>query len=122
MRAETIIPIVIAIVVGLVGVAVLFDAALSEGSGGALERRRRPRTERNRVGEGLVGLGLLAVAGAIAGADVWRYTAVAALAGGLLVLIGAALNARYIRDYVLNRGPARRREPGERLFGDDPNS
>ncbi len=116
---ETVVPIAAAILVGLIGCACLLDAALAEGSGHSLERRRRARTERSRSGEATLGLGFLAVAAAIAGADEWRYSAVAAIAGGVLVILGAALNGRYIRDLVWNRGAARRREPGERLYGDD---
>jgi hypothetical protein len=110
MRIE-LIPLIVAAVVALVGLGLLADAWLPEDFYVTHERRRRRRAERHRVGEGLVGGGVLALAGALAGRDIWRYGTVAVLVGVVLVVAGAVLNWRYLRELLAFRGPARRAEP-----------
>ena len=108
MRLETI-PLVLAALVGLVGLFLLWDSAVSDARRPIRrERRRRERVERDRVGEAAVGLGALCLAAALAGGDVWRFGNVAVIAGTVLLVAGAALNLRYLGELLMNRGPARR--------------
>jgi hypothetical protein len=44
--------------------------------------------------------------------DAWDYVNVAVIAGGILLLIGAFMNRRYLRDRFVNRGALRRGEDG----------
>lgn len=110
MRIE-VVPFILAALFGLVGLGLVADAWLPEEYYVTHERRRRRRTERHRGGEGLVGLGILALAAALVGRDSWRYGTVAVIAGAVLVLVGAALNGRYLRELFSFRGPARRADP-----------
>ena len=106
MRAEHI-PIVLGLLVGLLGVGLVLDARLPD-SAVKRERRRRRRTERNRGGEALIGLAMLAFAASLIGRDVWRYRIVAVIVGTLLLLVGAVKNRAFIRELIVNRGPLRR--------------
>ncbi|HEY0970239.1 MAG TPA: hypothetical protein VGE02_04585 [Gemmatimonadales bacterium] len=114
MRLEQL-PILLGAVMALIGLAIVGDAFVADRGGPPLaERRRRARTERDRVGEGAVGLGVLCMAAALAGRDTWAYGNVAVIAGAILLVTGAFLNLRFIRELVLYSGPARRqpeREP-----------
>ena len=107
MRLEHI-PIILGALVGLIGLALLADAWLADNTFVLHERRRRQRTERHRGGEALVGVGALCVAAAFIGRDSWRYGTVSVLLGTVLLLAGAILNWRFIREVVTFRGPARR--------------
>lgn len=108
MRIETF-PLIIGVVVALLGIGIIFDA-WSPDSSVSEERRRRQRIERHRNGEALIGLGVLALAAAFIGRDSWRYSVLVVLIGAAFLLIGALLNARYVRELFVNRGPLRRRE------------
>lgn len=108
MRLE-LLPIVLGAIVGFAGIGLVADAWLPDrdfirGS----ERRRRIRAERHRVGEGLVGLAVILVGIALIGRDAWRFTPWLAGFACLLIVIGAILNRRYIREQLDFRGPARR--------------
>lgn len=108
MRAE-LIPVVLGVIVGLVGLALLADARLpDEGTIVLRERRRRARAERSRVGEAAIGVGTLCLALALIGRDVWRFGTLAVIAGALLLLAGVAMNRRYLGEVLAFRGPARR--------------
>lgn len=109
MRIE-IIPLIVGILIGIVGLGLLADAWIPEDAAPFRERRRRPRTERSLGGEALIGLGVLCLAGAIISRDTWDYVNVAVIAGGVLLLIGSWMNRRYLRDRVVNRGALRRGE------------
>lgn len=110
MELETV-PLVLAALVGLPGLFLVWDALVTdERRPLKRERRRRARVERDRVGEAALGLGLLAMAAALAGGDVWRYGNVAIIAGTVLLVAGTALNLRYLRDLLMNRGAARRQD------------
>ena len=112
VQLETI-PLVLAALVGLLGLLLLWDAVASDESRPIRrERRRRERADRDRVGEAALGLGTLCMAAALAGGDSWRYGNVAVIAGTVLLVAGVALNLRYLRELLMNRGPARRQ--GER--------
>ena len=115
MRFEQL-PLILGGVVGLIGVLLLADALLPERARPyGTERRRRIRTERHRGGEAIVGLGIMAMAVALAGRDVWRWSTVAVITGAVLLVLGAVLNFRYLRETFAFRGRARRgaeAEPG----------
>ena len=113
MRLETI-PLILGIVIGLVGVGLILDALLADETVVRTERRKRPRRERNRFGEALVGLGVLAMAAAFMGRDSWRYSTIAVIAGAVLLLWGALRNAPYLRGAFSRRGQPREFAPGSR--------
>jgi hypothetical protein len=104
-----VIPLIAAVLVGLIGLGLVFDAWTPDEIIVKNERRRRPRVERSRGGEALIGLGVLCMAAAFAGRDTWRYSVVAVIAGTALLLLGAFSNRRYLGAVVSNRGALRRR-------------
>lgn len=97
MRLETF-PLVLGVLIGLVGLGLLFDAWLDDEVLVRSERRKRPRRNRDRVGEALVGLGVIAMAAAFIGRDTWRYSTVAVIAGAVLLLWGTKRNGGYLRE------------------------
>jgi hypothetical protein len=96
MRLE-ILPLVLGVVVGLIGLGLVFDAWAPDHVVISSERRRRPRRGRDRGGEALVGLGVIALAAALLGRDTWRYTTVAVIAGAVLLLWGLKRSGSYVR-------------------------
>jgi hypothetical protein len=109
MRLEQL-PLFIGVIVAILGLGLVLDAQLPEGFTQSRERRRRERTERNRPGETLMGLGVIGMAAALIGSDSWRFGTVAVLAGVVLLGIGAWLSRDYLRELFLFRGPSRRGE------------
>ena len=109
MRVE-VIPLIVGIFVGLVGLGLMFDAWTPDEIIVKRERRRRPRIERNRGGEAAIGLGVLCMGAAFIGRDTWRYSVVAVIAGTLLLVIGVIRNRRYLAQTISNRGALRRRD------------
>jgi len=105
-----VIPLIAAVVVGLIGLGLVFDAWTPDEIIVKNERRRRPRIERSRGGEALIGLGVLCMAAAFAGRDTWRYSVVSVIAGTVLLLLGAFANRRYLGSVISNRGALRRRD------------
>lgn len=108
-RGLELIPLVIGALVGLLGLGLLFDAWTPDEIVIKRERRRKPRLERSRKGEAMVGLGVLCMAAAFIGRDTWVYSLVAVIAGSILLLLGAIANRHYLGELVGNRGPLRRR-------------
>jgi len=106
------IPLIVGGLLGLVGLGLLADAWIPEDAAPFRERRRRPRTERSLGGEAMIGLGVLCMAAALISRDTWDYVNVAVIVGGVLLLIGAWMNRRYLRDRIVNRGALRRGEEG----------
>ena len=104
-----VIPLIAAGLVGLIGLGLVFDAWTPDEIIVKNERRRRPRIERSRGGEALIGLGVLCMAAAFAGRDTWRYSVVSVIAGTVLLLAGAFANRRYLGSVISNRGALRRR-------------
>ena len=104
------IPVFVGVVVAILGLGIVLDAQLPEGSSQARERRRRERAERHRVGETLAGFGVLAMAAALIGRDTWRFGTICVIAGTVLLAAGAWLNRRYLREALAFRGAARRGE------------
>lgn len=96
MRLEMV-PLILGGLLGLIGLALILDAWVADNIVVSEERRRRPRRERHRFGEALVGLGVLAMGAAFVGRDTWRYGTVTVIAGAVLLLWGTKLNAPYIR-------------------------
>lgn len=111
MRIE-VIPLIVGVLIGLLGLGLVADAWIPEDVAPFRERRRRPRTERSVGGEGLIGLGVLCLAAALISRDSWDYVNVAVIVGGVLLLIGAWMNRRYLRDRFVNRGALRRGDEG----------
>jgi hypothetical protein len=107
MRMEHI-PWVFGLLVAIVGVALIADAWLPDQVFLDRERRRRQRAERHRAGEGLLGLGALCIAAALFGRDTWGYGTMAVMLGTALLVIGAVLNRRFLKELLLFRGAARR--------------
>jgi hypothetical protein len=97
MRLE-IVPLILGVVIGLVGLGLLFDAWAPDDIVVTAERRQRPRRDRDRMGEALVGLGVLAMAAAFVGRDTWRYSIITVIAGAVLMLWGIKRNGGYIRE------------------------
>lgn len=115
MRIEFVIPLLFGILIALVGAVFLFDAWTPDELVVSRERRRRPRAERDRPGETFIGLGLISVAAAFIGRDVWSYRVIAVGAGAVLLLIGAVRNRHLLRELVANRGKLRRGAPPDVL-------
>ena len=108
-----IVPLVVGVLVGLLGLGLLFDAWTPDDIIVKRERRRRPRIERNRGGEAAIGLGVLGMAAAFIGRDTWRYSVISVIAGAVLLLYGAVRNRRYLGQTISNRGALRRREKSD---------
>ena len=109
MRLEQV-PLFLGVIVAILGLGLVLDAQLPEGFSQPRERRRRERTERNRPGETLMGLGVIAMAAALIGSDEWRFGTLAVLAGVVLLGTGAWLNRDYLREVFVFRGASRRGE------------
>ena len=112
MRIE-LIPLIIGGLMALIGLGLIADAWTPDEVMLSPERRRRKRAERHRGGESMLGFGVLAMAAAFIGRDTWRYSIIAVIVGTLLLLLGAVLNGRYLREMFVYRGPLRRGDGGE---------
>ena len=107
MRLEQF-PIFLGIVVALIGLSIALDAWQAGGVAPLRERRRRTRAVPNKAGQTLVALGTLCMAAALVGRDTWRWGTISVLAGSSLLIIGAILNRKYLKEVLLFRGAARR--------------
>ena len=110
MRAEWI-PIVAGVLVGLVGLGLLFDAWTPDEIIIRRERRRSPRVSRDRNGEAWVGIGVLFMAAAFIGGDTWPYSVVAVIGGCVALLFGTWRSRAYLAERIGHRGATRRRDP-----------
>lgn len=106
MRLETF-PLILGFLLGLIGLALVFDAWVPDKSIVPQERRKRPRRERDRLGEALVGLGAIAMAATFVGRDTWRYSIVAVIAGSLMLLWGAKRSTPYLKGLFTHRERAK---------------
>ena len=111
MRLEHL-PILFGILVALIGAGLVGDAWLGDSVAVLRERRRRVRAEPHKAGEAIVGVGVLCMGAALIGRDGWRYGTVAIILGTLLVIVGTALNRRYLTELLTFRGAARRSDAG----------
>ena len=109
MRVEQI-PIVAGVLVGLLGLALLFDAWTPDEIIIRRERRRSPRVSRDRNGEAWAGLGVLCMAAAFIGGDTWPYSVVAVVAGTLALLYGTWRSRAYLGERISRRGALRRKD------------
>ena len=104
------IPVIVGALVGLLGIGLLFDAWTPDDIVVKRERRRVPRIERSRAGEGWIGMGGVRMAGDGIGRDTWSNTVDPAIAGSACMLLGILMNWRYLGARVSNRGALRRRQ------------
>ena len=111
MRIE-LVPLVLGVLVALLGFGVIADAWLPDNPARVDERRRRQRAERNRRGEGAIGLAIVLLGVALIGRDQWDATPSIVGIAGVLIAVGALLNRQYIRERIDFRGAARRADPG----------
>ncbi len=110
MRLE-LVPVIIGVLVGILGLGLVFDAWTPDEIIVKNERRRRPRIERQRGGEAAIGLGIMGMAAAFIGRDTWRYSVVAVIAGAVFLLYGLVRSRHYLAQSFSNRGSLRRRPP-----------
>jgi hypothetical protein len=103
-------PILLGILVALIGLTILLDAWQAGGVAPLRERRRRTRTVPHKTGQTLVAIGTLCMAAALIGRDTWRWGTISALAGSALLILGATMNRKYLKEVLLFRGAARRGE------------
>jgi hypothetical protein len=103
-------PILLGVLVALFGLTILLDAWQAGGVSPLRERRRRTRAVPHKAGQTLVALGTLCMAAALIGRDTWRWDTISVLAGIALLIIGATMNRKYLKEVLLFRGAARRGE------------
>jgi hypothetical protein len=104
------VPVIVGVVVGLLGLGLIFDAWTPDDMVVKKERRRALRIERSRGGEAMVGLGVLCMAAAFVGRDTWVYSVLTVIVGAVLLFFGAIANRKYLRETIGNRGKLRRRD------------
>jgi hypothetical protein len=109
-RGLELIPLIVGALVGLIGLGLLFDAWTPDEIVVRRDRRRKPRIERSRKGEAMIGFGVLCMAAAFIGRDTWTYSVLAVIAGSILMLFGAIANRHYLGALVTDRGTLRRRD------------
>ena len=109
MRLEQL-PILIGVLIALLGLTILLDAWQAGGVAPLRERRRRTRAVPHKAGQSLVAIGTLCMAAALIGRDTWRWGTISVLAGVALLIIGAIMNRKYLKEVLLFRGAARRGE------------
>jgi hypothetical protein len=112
MRLEYI-PVVLGAVILVVAAGIAYDAAAPENRRPFRERRRRQRAEIDTAGEVLVALGVGCLGVSLIGNEVWRWTTIFVLSGVVLVVLGAILNRRFLREVLLFRGASRRGDDGD---------
>lgn len=105
MRIE-VLPVLIGIVAVAIGLALIADAVIPDGTFISVERRRGDRAPRNQIGEGLLGAAIVALGAALIGRDSWPYTTLSVLLAVLLGAAGVAMNWRYL--HAMAVAPQRR--------------
>jgi xanthine/uracil permease len=108
------VPILVGVLVALIGLTILLDAWQSGGVAARRERRRRTRATPHKAGQTLVALGTFCMAAALIGRDTWRWGTISVLAGTTLLIIGAIMNRKYLKEVLLFRGAARRGDGGDK--------
>jgi xanthine/uracil permease len=103
-------PILLGVLVALIGLTILLDAWQAGGVAPLRERRRRTRAVPHKAGQTLVAIGTLCMAAALMGRDTWRWATISVLVGSALLIVGAVMNRKYLKEVFLFRGAARRGE------------
>src|SRR3954447_12695075 len=111
MKLEQV-PILIGVLIALLGLTILLDAFQAGGVAPLRERRRRARAVPQKAGQTLVAIGTFCMAAALIGRDTWRWGTVCVIAGTVLLVIGALMNRKSLKEVLLFRGAARRGEGG----------
>jgi hypothetical protein len=108
------VPILVGVLVALIGLTILLDAWQAGGVAPLRERRRCARATPHKAGQTLVAFGTFCMAAALIGRDTWRWGTISVLAGTALLIIGAIMNRKYLKEVLLFRGAARRGEGGDK--------
>lgn len=113
-----ILPRIVGAVALPVGLWLLVDAFLPERPP-AVERRRRPRAPRSRVGQALFALGVLVLAGTLAVGESWHDATRGVIVASVFLVAGVAFDARHLAGFLAGSSRARRQrddppEPEER--------
>jgi hypothetical protein len=111
-------PLVLGGLCALLGLALLFDAWVPDNVIVPQERRKKPRRERDKMGEAFVGLGAIAMAATFIGRDTWRYSVLSAIVGSVLLLLGAWRSVGYIRELFTPHNRAKPVVEGSRKLTD----
>jgi hypothetical protein len=105
MRIE-LLPILLGVVAVVIGIVLLLDAVIADGTFTHVERRRSDRPPRNRLGEGFLGAAIILIGASLIGRDQWAYTTLSVLIAVFLGAAGVAMNWRYLGGMAA--APARR--------------
>jgi hypothetical protein len=103
MRIE-LLPIAIGLLGVAIGIVLVVDAAVADGRFIPVERRRRARSPRNSLGEGLLGAAIVLLGTSLLGGDSWPYTTLSVLIAVALGAAGVAMNWHYLRDMAVAPG------------------
>ena len=112
------IPIVLGVLIAALGILLVADAFMPDRERRIAERRSRARPERHRVGEALLGGGIVALGAALIGRDTWNYTNLALALAVVMFVVGLVLNYKYLRGRFF--GPTRGHEMSRRATDIDP--
>ena len=105
MRIE-LLPVLLGLLAVGIGIVLLVDAAVPDGTFISVERRRGSRSPRNGLGEGLLGAAIILLGASLIGRDSWPYTTLSVLIAFALGAAGVAMNWHYLRDMAV--APVRR--------------
>jgi hypothetical protein len=105
MRIE-LLPVVLGLLAVGIGIVLVVDAAVPDGTFISVERRRGQRPPRNCLGEGLLGAAIILLGASLIGRDSWPYTTLSVLLAVALGAAGVAMNWHYLRDMAV--APVRR--------------
>lgn len=96
MRIE-LLPILLGLAAVAIGIALVVDSVVPDGTFFPVERRRGQRPPRNCLGEGLLGAAIVFLGASLIGRDSWPYTTLSVLLAVALGAAGVALNWQYLR-------------------------
>lgn len=96
MRIE-LLPVLLGLAAIGIGIALIVDASVPDGTFIPVERRHGQRPPRNCLGEGLLGGAIVLLGASLVGRDGWPYTTLSVLLAVVLGAAGVALNWRYLR-------------------------
>ena len=96
-----ILPVVLGLLAVGIGIILVIDAAVPDGTFISVERRRGHRSPRNGLGEGLLGAAVILLGASLIGRDSWPYTTLSVLIAFALGAAGVAMNWHYLRDMAV---------------------